>query len=157
MQILLLKVYYELTEEHTEEIPKPRLQKPNLWETLISSNFAFTIFRFFVFFLYLLCLFLTFRDSFIVTAIGVFSSCVEAILPLPQFYNNWRSKSVESLRLVYQSDHDFIVGFGRCHPAFVSNSTKTAFPVYFRNFAGYFCGNYDFGSILRLPEKRTAD
>lgn len=108
MQLLLLKVYHELTDEHKQEIPITKLEntKQNLnifsyWEKLTSSHFAFTIFGFFVFFVYLLCLFRTYQGTFIVGAIGVFSSCVEAILPLPQFYNNWRNKSVESLRLIY--------------------------------------------------------
>lgn len=106
LQVALLTAFYSI-KEHKNKISETSLKSDNeIVSSTLSKSLALT-FTMIVLFFYL--------DNEILTQIiGSLAAILEAVVALPQLLNNYRKKSVKSLRLVNKLDYGASLVCRRC-------------------------------------------
>jgi len=97
VQTILLRKYLEVDVLGSDLIKESDAQDAKIADKLIKKIIAqlgmiITIYGF---------LFIYFKSQIFTEITGALSSGIEALLPLPQFINNWQKKSVSGVRCIY--------------------------------------------------------
>lgn len=108
VQTILLKKCLEI--EIVEKSSK--LESSNIVEDDPVEKLNDVLSKFLTGFMVYFFLFMFYKDDTLTAVTGSLSAICEACLPLPQFINNLRNKSVESVRWVQQFYNGFHVGLG---------------------------------------------
>lgn len=106
LQIFVLSKYFEIeTERAAEASSKKGISKyhnnANAIFMLLSHLLALT----YVYF----AIFTFFRSSFLIHVTGSLSAIFEGLIAIPQFFSNYKAKSVESLRLSKKSHYGYFM------------------------------------------------
>lgn len=94
VQTILLRKYFEVEIHGSDLIKEADIQSARMADRLIKKiitqiGMVFALYGF---------LFIYFKNQTLTEVTGALSSAIEALLPLPQFINNWQKKSVSGVR-----------------------------------------------------------
>ncbi len=95
VQTILLRKFLQIELDHKELIKESESNSNLIVDRaikrlIVKLGLVFGIYLF---------IFMYFQNETFTEITGLLSSSIEALLPVPQFYNNWQKKSVKGVRL----------------------------------------------------------